>query len=388
MRDPELDPRLVALIAQFEDACSALNAPERERLRAMLDYGLTPEAARSLLWVGRQEEASAGSEPLNTWPVSFTPSAKADFESFRIGGPARRRLEKLFGALSLAVTQDRGRCRHLDAQSSWLLRDDALRIVFKWEQDASRGVIYAITCAGVNPLAKVWRYFDQAKALNLLQTSELYFRRADLLPGDPLEVRLPAPSMRMLVQAFRHISADNAEAERFASELDSHTCGTTYVCCWTRRKHESHMAWSHYCSKAEGRPGGGFAVQTRWRRLMHLHSILRAEDDGVFCKSVGYLHPGEPLPTTDLGEAAFWKRIWFSDETEIRLATLRQGTEPGPTAPEAERIPFDLGALTETIVWNPFASEDQRAELMSCFRRFRPELLERLQESIIPRPTP
>ena len=380
---PLFSHRQAVLLAKFEEACSALTALELERLRAMLEHGLTPDAAWGLMLSGCHEEATAGTESLNDWAVSFTPSAKADLDSFRVGWPARRRLEELLGGLSFAATHDRGRCQHLEAQCFWLLRDDVLRIVFKWEPDAPRGVIYAITCAGVNPLAKVWRYFDQSKALNLLQTGELYFRRADLLPGDPLEVRLTAPAMRMQEQAFRPIFG--ADAERFASQLDDHTSGTTYICCWTRREHESHMAWSHYCSKAEGRPGGGFAIQTRWRRLIHLHSILRAQNVGIYCKSVGYLHPEDPLPSSDLGEAAFWKRICFSDESEIRLATLRQGTDHGQGASEAERIPFDLEALAETIVWNPFASGDQRTELMTCFRKCRPELLERLQDSMIPR---
>ncbi len=388
-----MQQRLAALIEEFERACSVLNADERERLREMLEYGLTPDAAMALLMDGRLEEAEKGAVPLKAWSVSLTPSAQGDLESFHPGWPVRIRLEALLGQLSFSTTQDRKRCHNLDSGCFWLLHDDALRILFKWEPNAPRGVVYAITCAAVNPLAKVWRYFDQAKALDLIQTGELYFRRADLLPGDPLEVRLPTQSKRMLVRAFRGVFG--ADAERFAEEHERHTVCTTYVCCWTRREFESHMAWSHYCSKADGRHGGGFAIQTRWRRLIHFHSARRLHDADFFCRKVGYLKPDDALPTSDQGESAFWKRIWFSDETEIRLATLRLGSgtsdeidERLRSAPDAERIRCDLDSLTESLVWNPFASNKQREDLSACLRTYRPELFTRLRESAIPRPAP
>jgi hypothetical protein len=43
----------------------------------------------------------------------------------------------------------------------------------------------------IQPTKKVWRYFDQKKAVHLIETSHLYLRRLDLLTdyyeGDPYE---------------------------------------------------------------------------------------------------------------------------------------------------------------------------------------------------------
>lgn len=165
------------------------------------------------------------------------------------------------------------------------------------------------------------------------------------------------------------------------------TRGTTYVCCWTRREHESYLAWRHYCPS-----GGGFAIKSTLRRIDHVHLRLRAKNDRIFCRAVGYLDPlvGD-LPDHRHGEEVFWKSNWFSDETEIRLAALRPQSGSHEeilerikqTLPLGEWIACDLNLLIHEIVINPFAAVDQQGRLKEILARFQPELANRVRESAI-----
>ena len=144
-----------------------------------------------------------------------------------------------------------------------------------------------------------------------------YFCRLDKLSGDPREARLPRFAKRVRTLAFQGVFGDRAHEVVDAGE--ERLRGTTYVCCWTRREHESYLAWKHYCPSS-----GGIAVQTSWRHLEHLYSALHAKDAQMHCRAVGYLDPLlDDLPDHSEGEQVFWKSHWFSDEREIRFAVLR-----------------------------------------------------------------
>jgi hypothetical protein len=134
------------------------------------------------------------------------------------------------------------------------------------------------------------------------------------------------------------------------------------------------------------------AVQSSWRRISHLHSMLRSTDEQVFCRAVGYLDPSiDDVPDHSEGEQVFWKSHWFSDETEIRLAILR--TQSGSLdkiqqriqndLPTGERIRCDLNLLIERAVLNPFASQDQRQGLHTHFQEYHPALVGQIFESVI-----
>ena len=86
----------------------------------------------------------------------------------------------------------------------FLLRHGHLRIVYHRHAREGRIIIHAIGCWAINPLAKVWRYFDQEKAESLLNTGKLYLRRLDLLTdefeGDPYE---GSPTYDMF-EAWKH----------------------------------------------------------------------------------------------------------------------------------------------------------------------------------------
>ena len=366
----------------FNSLCDSLSADQRENLQAMLDRGLTPAAATQLLEEGLSEERDTGSKAVSGLPVLFTQSARNDLDCFGTGQVGQR-LNAILASLPTAIAD--GKCRPLHGGQGLLLRDGPFRIVFKRGNNGASDVVFAIAPAGINPTKNVWRYFDQLKAEDLLKTGCLYFCRLDQLTGDPREARLPLFAKQVRTGVFRTEFGD--DAPKVVSESEEILRGTTYVCCWTRREQESYLAWRHYCPG-----GGGFAIKSTRRRINHVHLSLRAKDDQVFCRNVGYLDPlTDDLPDHSYGEEVFWKSNWFSDETEIRLAALRplSGNHKELleriklNLPRGEWIPCDLNVLVYEIVVNPFASLDQQGRLKEILTRFRPELVNRVRESAI-----
>src|ERR1035437_1592534 len=212
---------------EFDSLCDSLTADQRENLRWMLDYGITPETARQLLDEGFNEETSTGSEAVSGFPLLFTRSARNDLECFG-AKDVKQRLNNILASLSSAIAD--GRCQSLDGGRGWLLRDGPFRVVFKCGKDGARDVVFAIAPAGISPTKNVWRYFDQFKAEDLLKTGRLYFCRLDQLTGDPQEARLPLFAKRVRMNVFRNEFGDSAP--EVVGQSEEILRGTTYVCCW------------------------------------------------------------------------------------------------------------------------------------------------------------
>jgi hypothetical protein len=136
-----------------------------------------------------------------------------------------------------------GKCLSLRGPQGYLLRDGPFRIVFRLGKDNAHDVVFAIAPAGIDPTENVWRYFDQPKAEDLLKTGCLYFCRLDQLTDDPREARLPLYARRVRTHVYG--KTFGADASKVVNESEEILRGTTYVCCWTRREHESYLAWRH-----------------------------------------------------------------------------------------------------------------------------------------------
>ena len=348
----------------------------------MLDRGLTPGAATQLFEEGLDEVRETGSKAFTDLPVLFTQSARNDLDLFG-AGQVRESLNIILAGLRKAIAD--GKCLSLPGPQGYLLREGPFRVVFRLGKDNASDVVFAVAPAGINPTKNVWRYFDQPKAEDLLKTGCLYFCRLDQLTGDPREARLPLFAKQVRTDVFR--TEFGEYAPKIVNESEEILRGTTYVCCWMRREHESYLAWRHYCPS-----GGGFAIKSSLRRVDHVHLSLRAKDDQVHCRDIGYLDPlTDDLPDHSYGEEVFWKSNWFADETEIRIAALRSlsGSHANIleqirlTLPRGEWIPCDLNVLVHEIVINPFAAVDQQRRLKEILARFRPELANRVRESAI-----
>lgn len=238
----------------------------------------------------------------------------------------------------------------------------------------------------IQPTKKVWRYFDQKKAVHLIETSHLYMRRLDLLTdyyeGDPYEgnptFSLIEGDMYALSQRFGH--ADEASIRKeFEYERKA-----TFVSCWQMSDYESWLMWKQYCQR-----GGGFAVQTTVKRLSAL-----ALEKSLLYRPVKYLdHRLDNSLEHTIPIQVFIKPRWFSDEEEYRLALFRSECVCGimderreealARLKDHELVSINLADLIEQIVLNPFSCECQKKEIVGLVKSLRPELKSRLCESVI-----
>jgi mRNA-degrading endonuclease RelE of RelBE toxin-antitoxin system len=277
-------------------------------------------------------------------------------------------------------------CVRIPQRNGWVFRDGPYRIVFRVDNPSRSIVVLGIAAWACNPVLKVWRYLDQRKAEDLLRTGELYFRRADLLE-DRYEAT-PTLGSQLNYQAALQQAIPGVLPPR-PTLVESHK-HCTYLCCWRMSHHESWLAWKYYCSR-----GGGLAVQTTRRKLIHLHARLRQTDE-VHCREVTYLeHRREEFEGEGLGEEAFYKATWFSDEREIRLlrfhdeniSVSREDVLANPgMLPEGARIRCNLSSFVDSVVINPFATKKQRTTLTMLIREHQPSLLARLHRSAILEP--
>lgn len=363
----------------------SLSANERDDLRWMLDYGLTLTCAEKLLREGLEEEADTGSQSVENLPLPFTKSAVADLDCFE-NHEVRKLLEHRLRDC-LAADSRAGRSTLLGG-AGWLVSAGQFRIVLGSKKSGPGSFVAALAAAGVSPLTKIWRYFDQDKAEDLLTSipSSLYCSRLDQFP-DPQEGKLPYFAKLRRIEFYR--KAFGAQAEKFVEQDEQILRGHTYASCWTLRKYESHLAWKNYCPT-----DGGLAIQTTWRRVAHLHQALKQTDEQLYCRDIGYLNPQiDDLPNNSRGEEVFWKAHWFSDETEIRFVLMQipLGTDDdllkriSGTPPEnrGRKVPCDLALLIDQIVINPFSSSDKERCLRDLAQRHHPHLVHRIRGSEI-----
>lgn len=138
--------------------------------------------------------------------VFFTFLAYNDWqflEAAKFPGAGVQPAEVLEHGLAL-MRQDRMCANALKAirNTGWILVDGKLSWVIRRER--KRIIVHGIAQPHLNSYRKIWRYFSQRKALDLLRTGELYLRRLDLLP-DQYECRPTIPMVTALAAVWRRI---------------------------------------------------------------------------------------------------------------------------------------------------------------------------------------
>ena len=368
-------------IAAFLDG---LSSEERVLAKCALETGFDAQAAQELFEEGVAEQTQFGTSRDETWQpdLLFVPSALRDLQCFvdeSVKGKLRQALS------SLPASHGTRACGRT-VGGGWVLNDGPFRIVYGVDDAARSFVVFGIACWACNPMLKVWRYLDQPKAEDLVRTGELYFRRLDLLE-DKYEATPTLTHYLDYEAALKRVfPADPPTGE---SLFDARKF-SAFACCWRMSPHESWLMWKQYCPK-----NGGFAIQTTWRKLQHLHALLRQSYD-VHCRPVSCIRHHVDAPRTDgLGDEAFYKAVWFSDEREIRLVRFRNeyfdvtqaalDANPG-LIPECDRIRCDLPAFVEGIVFNPFTSRRKRTTLTRLMDKHQPVLLRLIRSSEILQP--
>lgn len=187
--------------------------------------------------------------------------------------------------------------------------------------------------------AKVWRYMDFTKFVSLLDTSALFFSRADQL-SDAWEGAHTAENLRRR-QAVRGVNnKDEAvvidSVSQFYRSLRLHT----FMSCWHLNDVESAAMWKLYVSHNEG-----IAIQTRFERLV---GSFQGDENDLFQVHVGkvaYLdYEHEEFIEGNAFIPFLHKRLSFQHEHELRAII-----QPIPPSgdPLTGSDPFADGLLVE-----------------------------------------
>lgn len=176
-----------------------------------------------------------------------------------------------------------------------------------------------------NGNTKIWRYLDFTKFISLLDTSKLFFTRADLFE-DTFEGSLPKKNVELR-------SHYTNPGER--SKITKHWTRCIAVNCWHENEHESAAMWKLYLKSGEG-----VAIQSTYAKLKQ--SVIDQKDI-VRIGNVQYIdYETEMIKEEGLTNVFFYKRKSFAHENEIRAIIF----EPPVTAPSDI---FDKGTIQDGL---------------------------------------
>ena len=186
----------------------------------------------------------------------------------------------------------------------------------------------------------LWRYMDFPKFVSLLDTSSLFFSRADLL-GDPFEGVLAKANIETLPDRYGPEVA--ASMREVLPHMRSRTVGT-FVNCWHWNDFESDAMWKIYAQQS-----AGVAIRTDFGSL----SGSFTDDQTIYIGRVNYIDYGAGfVPEGNIFGPLLYKRNHFEHEREVRAmtsASLPLGKEPGRHAK------VDLTKLIHEVRVSPLA---------------------------------
>lgn len=216
----------------------------------------------------------------------------------------------------------------------------------------------------------LWRYLSSEKFESLIETSSIYFCRADRFPdelegsygianNDPRYNSLYAPKSLdpVLIQHMRN------QMRRTISSMRMET----FISCWHVNYSESAKMWKGYCNDGKGKLSSeGICITTTYRKL---REEIKAFNSGIAIGFVNYIdHNNTFIPEYDSLAPFYCKsKKQFVHEQELRLLwefPNRKGTwKIGENSPLGVLVRVNLPNLIEAVIPSPKASNDQHARV-------------------------
>ena len=189
--------------------------------------------------------------------------------------------------------------------------------------------------------AILWRYMDFPKFVSLVDSSSLFFPRADQL-GDPFEGSFSPLNFSTLAERY---TPDVAEGIRKAMPGFARLRASHFINCWHWNDYESDAMWKIYSEK-----NAGIAVKTDFASLAQ--SFIG--DTNVFVGQVRYVdYNHDMIPESNVFYAYLHKRNHFAHEREVRaIATNSPGSDDPHPGLYCE---VDLSVLIHAVVLSPLA---------------------------------
>ena len=202
-------------------------------------------------------------------------------------------------------------------------------------------VNYVHVDIGLEGNSIVRRHLDLAKYLDLLRSSEMYFRRADKF-ADKYEGKMPA-GMR---QALFDSGPERSNMRTHPDVWDRRTRVGNYLNCWNLSGKDNMALWQLYGGAANSVVVTStvdklIKVACQWDRDMYLHKV----------KYINHLKPTDMVVGT-WSDLLRYKHEAYAFEDELRFVIPQQG-EGWEDNPEDLRLPVDLNELIRTVVVAP-----------------------------------
>jgi hypothetical protein len=227
-----------------------------------------------------------------------------------------------------------------------------------------------------NPDIKVWRYMDFTKYVSMLDSSSLFFARADLL-GDSFEGSSPKVNIALRPTFYRDTLQQMSKANPANQDVSKEFLGflqflstsnelnryTVYVNSWHMNEYESAAMWHLYATnRAEA-----IAVQTTYARSRDC--LPSGIDVGLNSHGPAPIHIGEVqyidyhtewFPEGNLFYPFVHKRKSFEHEREVR-AVLNDAFQgkfyTGNDPKKGYRVEVSIDNLIERVYVAPTAPD-------------------------------
>jgi hypothetical protein len=194
---------------------------------------------------------------------------------------------------------------------------------------------------------KIWRYMDFTKFVSMLESTSLYFARADQLE-DPYENAIPKCNQDAWAKVLKQPSIPEIEpldqqgVKLFLNDVLAMRL-ELYVNCWHMNSHQSAAMWKLYLKSDEG-----IAIQSTAKQFACAFSSYPKD---VFIGEVSYIdYETDIIPDMNTLAYIVRKRISFAHERELR-AVVWDKKEPACGI----EVPVNLNELVETVFVAPTA---------------------------------
>jgi hypothetical protein len=159
---------------------------------------------------------------------------------------------------------------------------------------------------------KLWRYIDFTRLVDMLDTSSLYFCRADKFQ-DRYEGSYPRRNVLARPYIYNMMTGDQIHR---LGEINFNWRKYVALNCWHMNHHESAAMWNIYA-----RSGEGVAIQSTFDRLS---SAFVCDRDTTYIGSVQYIdYDRDDIPENCIFHPFLFKRKSFEYEHELRCALVR-----------------------------------------------------------------
>ena len=219
-----------------------------------------------------------------------------------------------------------------------------------------------------DPRSCIWRYVEFWKLRDLVQTGQLYLRRADKLEDEheglpPIEYERVLNRSTFDLNDIRKRDHDIGSLAQFRQSF--------YVSCWHLHVGETATMWARYGKD-------GVAIVSRYDLLKQvLHPLLDKVMVGLIRYGTGHLTGWNVIRfvTTKREEYSSEREvramIWLTDTGDgmnrhfdlTNLPHDRPIYDPPPTLPVGIRCDIDVASLITEVVVSPFAPAGRLAEV-------------------------